>query len=115
MKDGSHQGEEISLSQDIANFGKELNCLATGNDDTIVIYTSSGNFHVYKLRGELEHFASYIKQNDAISDLLAHEKKNAIGFENDKLREVSAMKIFNSMLIVTYWDSDQSKNFYLIV
>lgn len=109
MTDKSEENEEISQVQVIENFGNEINCLATANDSTLVIYTSSGNFHVYELWAQLKHKASYVKQNDAVLDLLTQDMKKTIEFENDKLKEVSAMKMFKNWLVVTYWDSDQSK------
>ena len=102
--------EDVVESQKIDNFGNEINWLAASSDNTLIVYTSSGNFHVYEFSTELKHITSYVNQNDAISGLLEKERKKTIEFENEKLREVSAMQIFGELLIVTYWDSDKIDN-----
>lgn len=105
--------------QKIDNEADEFNVLSTHSESEIVVYTSGGNFHVYKTENwdqPLKHQISYLTKNSIPEDNTDMNKR-VIEFENEKMKEVSTFKLYRNYLIVTYWDSDRGKifsmNFYL--
>lgn len=93
------------------NEADEYNVLATHNGSEIVVYTSGGNFHIYKTENRdqpLKHQVSYFTKS-FIPESSSDSNRRIIEFENEKMKEVSTFKLYNNYLIVTYWDSDRGK------
>lgn len=98
--------------QKITSSNNEYNTLATTDSSEIVVFTSAGNFNVYQAKeGDelLAHKVSYYRKNDSQAKESGQDNRVVIEFENDEMKEVSAFKLYQDYLIVTYWDSDRGK------
>lgn len=109
--------DEMIQIQKYDNAKDQYNTLSTHLGSELIIYTSAGNFQVYKMdesENPLKLAANYYQKNSAQIHR-SDPNINIIEFENEDMKEVSSLKIFENYLILTYWDTDKGKSYFTIL
>lgn len=88
----------------------EVYTLITHKGSDMVVLTSRGNLYHYIMSGsdsQLKLSASYYREGSI--EIKESWLENVFAMKNDEIGDISAMKLLEDTIIMTYWNSEKCK------